>query len=153
LEKPHGTECFYRHRAEITKRLIQEKGFTIVGLEADWPDTARVNQYVRGAGKDSNAIQSLSDYKRFPTWMWKNEIVADFVEWLKEYNAKQETDQMVGIHGLDVYSQENSQKEVLEKLRAEYPSLLSTAETAYLHSKSLWGEIDPKAAKKVVHEV
>jgi erythromycin esterase-like protein len=85
--------------------------------------------------------------------MWKNDIVADFVEWLKEHNAKQETDQMVGIHGLDVYSQENSQKEVLEKLRADYPSLLSNAETAYLHTKTLWGETDPKSAKKVVHEV
>ncbi len=69
-EASHGTHEFYRERAQITKRLIQENGFTAVAVEADWPDAYRVNRYVRGASADADAIDSLAGFKRFPTWMW-----------------------------------------------------------------------------------
>ena len=68
-EATHGTHEFYRERAEITKRLIQEKGFTAVAVEADWPDAFRVNRYVRGLSDDRDAQEALSGFKRFPTWM------------------------------------------------------------------------------------
>src|SRR5437870_9938252 len=86
-EATHGTQEFYRERAEITKRLIKEKGFNAVAVEADWPDAFRVNRYVRGLGDDQNANQALGGFKRFPTWMWRNTVVLDFVEWLRHYNA------------------------------------------------------------------
>src|SRR5437762_3653628 len=68
-EASHGTHEFYRARAEITRRLIREKGFVAVAVEADWPDAYRVNRYVRGANDDSNPDQALAGFKRFPTWM------------------------------------------------------------------------------------
>src|SRR5437016_1476116 len=80
-EATHGTHDFYRERAEITKRLIKEKGFTAIAVEADWPDAFRVNRYVRGLSDDRNADEALSGFKRFPTWMWRNTVVLDFVEW------------------------------------------------------------------------
>src|SRR5438067_11977913 len=86
-EASHGTHEFYRERAEITKRLIKEKGFNAVAVEADWPDAFRVNRYIRGLGDDQNANQALGGFKRFPTWMWRNTVVLDFVEWLRHYNA------------------------------------------------------------------
>src|SRR4029434_4008910 len=67
-EASHGTHEFYRERAQITKRLITEKGFKAVAVEADWPDAYRVNRYVRGAGADASANDALGDFKRFPTW-------------------------------------------------------------------------------------
>lgn len=67
-EASHGTHEFYRERAQITKRLIQERGFTGVAVEADWPDAYRVNRYVRGSSPDAEAIESLAGFKRFPTW-------------------------------------------------------------------------------------
>ena len=70
-EASHGTHEFYRERAQITKRLINEKGFTAIAVEADWPDAYRVNRYVRGIGKDSDAVEALSGFKRFPSWMWR----------------------------------------------------------------------------------
>ncbi|MGE5524035.1 MAG: erythromycin esterase family protein, partial [Rhodospirillaceae bacterium] len=79
-EASHGTHEFYRERAEITKRLILEKQFTAVVAEADWPDAYRVNRYVRGASDDSSADAALSGFKRFPTWMWRNTVVLEFVE-------------------------------------------------------------------------
>jgi erythromycin esterase-like protein len=79
-EATHGTHEFYRERAEITKRLIKEQGFTAVAVEADWPDAFRVNRYVRGLGDDRNANEALGGFKRFPTWMWRNTVVLDFVE-------------------------------------------------------------------------
>src|SRR5215211_3685357 len=85
-EASHGTHEFYHQRAEITKRLIQEKGFTVVAVEADWPDAYRVNCYARGAAQDATADQALSGFKRFPAWMWRNTVVRDFVEWLREHN-------------------------------------------------------------------
>src|SRR2546423_1194563 len=71
-EASHGTHDFYHARAEITKRLIVEHGFTAVAVEADWPDAYRVNRYVRGASEDRDANAALSGFKRFPAWMWRN---------------------------------------------------------------------------------
>jgi erythromycin esterase-like protein len=85
-EASHGTDEFYFERAQITKRLIAEKGFTVVAIEADWPDAYRVHQYVRGATIDSNADEALSGFRRFPTWMWRNTVVVEFVEWLRAFN-------------------------------------------------------------------
>jgi erythromycin esterase-like protein len=85
-EASHGTHEFYRARADITKRLIREKGFTAVAAEADWPDAYRVNCYVRGAGSDQTANEALGDFGRFPAWMWRNADVLDFVGWLRAHN-------------------------------------------------------------------
>src|SRR5437870_7844548 len=88
-EATHGTHEFYSERATITKRLIAEKGFSILAMEADWPDSARVHRYVRGlpavagATADTNADEALSGFRRFPTWMWRNTVVVEFVEWLR----------------------------------------------------------------------
>lgn len=104
-EATHGTEEFYRIRAELTKRLIEEHGFAAVTAEADWPDAYRVNRYVRGAGDIYDAGDALSDFTRFPSWMWRNEVMLDFVEWLRDYNELIETPHdRVGFYGLDVYS-------------------------------------------------
>src|SRR5687767_2572263 len=104
-EATHGTHEFYRERGEITKRLIKEKGYTAVAVEADWPDAFRVNRYVRGLSDDKDANEALGGFKRFPTWMWRNTIILDFVEWLREYNASlQLTAPKVGFYGLDLYS-------------------------------------------------
>jgi erythromycin esterase-like protein len=150
-EASHGTECFYRHRAEITKRLIQEKGFTIIGLESDWPDTNKLNRFVNGQGSDSSSIEALSEYKRFPTWMWKNDIVAQFSEWLRLHNSCKPVNDRVGIHGLDVYSLENSRDAVLTFLHDNYPSLYQVAEDAYNGTKRRRADI--KAADMIVHEL
>src|SRR6059036_544759 len=83
-EATHGTHEFYRERAEITKRLIKEKGFNAVAVEADWPDAFRVNRYVRGLSDDRDTVDALGDFQRFPTWMWRNAVVRDFTGWLRE---------------------------------------------------------------------
>src|SRR5438034_10133608 len=81
-EASHGTHEFYRERARITRRLIEEKGFTAVAIEGDWPDSERVNRFVRGESGDTGATEALSGFRRFPTWMWRNADVLDFVGWL-----------------------------------------------------------------------
>jgi erythromycin esterase-like protein len=104
-EASHGTHEFYRTRAEITKRLIREKGFTAVAVEADWPDAYRVNCYVRGASGDPNPDEALSGFERFPTWMWRNTDVLDFVDWLRAYNdGLPPGAPRAGFYGLDLYS-------------------------------------------------
>ena len=85
-EASHGSHEFYRERALITRRLIEEKGFTGVAVEADWPDAYRVNRYVRGAREDADAEEALRGFQRFPTWMWRNAEVLDFVGWLRAHN-------------------------------------------------------------------
>src|SRR6202030_2626023 len=85
-EASHGTHEFYRERARITQRLIDEKGFTAVAVEADWPDAYRVNRYVRGAGDDFDAVEALADFRRFPRWMWRNTEVVEFIDWLRAHN-------------------------------------------------------------------
>ena len=85
-EASHGTHEFYRERAQITKRLVREKGFNTIAVEADWPDAYRVNRYVRGVTEDADAEAALAGFKRFPTWMWRNADVLDFVGWLRNHN-------------------------------------------------------------------
>src|SRR6187455_2446205 len=85
-EATHGTAEFYRIRADITRRLIVEEGFAAVAVEADWPDAYRVNRYVCGTSGDTETDEALSNFKRFPVWMWRNTEVLAFVTWLRSYN-------------------------------------------------------------------
>lgn len=119
-ESSHGTHEFYAARAEITKWLIEHKGFTAVAAEADWPDAYRVNRYVRGQGDDVSAEGALSGFERFPGWMWRNDVVRDFVTWLREHNGRA-TEHRVGFYGLDLYSLHRSMDEVITYLEGVDP--------------------------------
>jgi erythromycin esterase-like protein len=131
-EASHGTHEFYRTRAEITQRLIQEKGFTAVAVEADWPDAYRVNRYVRGVGDDPTANESLADFRRFPTWMWRNADVLDFVGWLRDHNDLQRADAgKAGFYGLDLYSLYRSIEVVLAYLDKVDPEAARRARYRY----------------------
>src|SRR6267143_1075412 len=131
-EATHGTHEFYRERAEITKRLIKEKGFTAVAVEADWPDAFRVNRYVRGLGDDRNANEALGGFQRFPTWMWRNTIVLNFVEWLRDYNASLPPNAArVGFYGLDLYSLYTSIESMLNYLNKIDPEAAKRARYRY----------------------
>src|SRR2546421_9409204 len=127
-EATHGTHEFYRERAEITKRLIKEQGFTAIAVEADWPDAFRVNRYVRGLSDDGNANEALRGFKRFPTWMWRNTVVLDFVEWLRDYNSSlKKGAPKVGFYGLDLYSLYTSIEAVLGYLNKVDPAAAKRA--------------------------
>lgn len=143
-EASHGTHEFYRIRAEITKRLIREKGFRAVAVEADWPDAYRVNHYVRGRPRDGDASESLEGFQRFPQWMWRNADVVDFVGWLREYNdgrAKGQT--RVGFYGLDLYGLHASMEAVVSYLRLVDPPAARRAEERYACFDRFGG--DPQA--------
>ncbi|MDT7573440.1 MAG: hypothetical protein QOE05_3614, partial [Actinomycetota bacterium] len=131
-EGSHGTEEFYRERAEITKRLITEEGVSAIAVEADWPDAYRVNCYVRGAGDDAVPDEALSDFKRFPVWMWRNTVVAEFVGWLREWNDALPTDApKVGFYGLDLYSLHASMDAVVAYLDTVDPDAAARARERY----------------------
>ncbi|HEX8385942.1 MAG TPA: erythromycin esterase family protein [Rubricoccaceae bacterium] len=102
-EATHGTHEFYEARARITQRLITEHGFTAVAVEADWPEAAPVNAYVRGAGGASTATEALAAFEGFPTWMWRNADVLGLVEWLHEYNRSRPPEgTAIGFYGIDL---------------------------------------------------
>ena len=130
-EGSHGTHDFYHERAEITKRLIVEKGFGAVAVEADWPDAYRVNRYVRGEGDDRDANAALSGFERFPTWMWRNTVVLDFVEWLRNANDSRTVNAKTGFFGLDLYSLFNSMRTVVEYLERVDPEAAKRARYRY----------------------
>ncbi len=131
-EATHGTHEFYRERAQITKRLIREKGFNAVAVEADWPDADRVNRFVRGAGDDADATDALGGFKRFPQWMWRNADVLDFVGWLRARNDEQKTDERkAGFQGLDLYSLHASIDAVLAYLARVDPESAQRARRRY----------------------
>ena len=127
-EATHGTREFYRERARVTRRLIEERGLLAVAVEGDWPDAARVNRYVRGIGHDADAREALLDFRRFPSWMWRNTEVVDFVEWLRGHNdALPPGAPRVGFYGLDVYSLWDSLHEVMAHLRRRDPDAFRAA--------------------------
>ena len=131
-EASHGTHEFYRTRAGITKRLIAEHGFSTVCVEGDWPDAYRVNRYVRGARDDFEAVESLGGFTRFPTWMWRNAEVLDFVSWLREHNDRLPSGRpKCGFYGLDLYSMYASMDAVLNYLEQVDPQAAARARRRY----------------------
>ena len=127
-EATHGTDEFYDIRAELTKQIIRYHGFAAVAVEADWPDAYRVNRYVRGDPDINNADSALGDFARFPTWMWRNEVVVEFAEWLRDYNQKRiPTSKKAGFYGLDLYSLNASIRAVIDYLdKVDPPAALRT---------------------------
>jgi erythromycin esterase-like protein len=131
-EASHGTHDFYHERAQITQRLIQEKSFTAVAVEGDWPDAYRVNRYVRDASDDAFAVEALGDFRRFPAWMWRNTDVVEFVEWLRAYNdALPAGSVKAGFYGLDLYSLHASMEAVLRYLDKVDPDAAKRARARY----------------------
>ena len=116
-ETTHGTQEFYKYRALITRKLIEDHHFNMVAIEADWPDTYQANCYVKGLKEFENELDALSGFKRFPTWMWRNHEVVAFLSWLKKFNDIQPSpEQKVGFYGLDLYSLHASIEAVLTYL-------------------------------------
>lgn len=128
-EATHGTSEFYRMRARITQELIRQRGFTVVAVEADWPDAARVDHYVRQLPWERAPGQAFT---RFPTWMWRNREVEQFARWLHDYNGAVEApERRAGFYGLDLYSLYNSIAAVLHYLDGVDPDAARVARARY----------------------
>jgi erythromycin esterase-like protein len=130
-EASHGTREFYHERARITRRLVEEKQFSAIAVEADWPDAYRVNRWVRWAGNDRTGMGALSNFQRFPRWMWRNREVLDFVEWLHAYNERRPPRGRVGFYGLDLYSLFGSIEAVIGFLEQVDPEAARRARYRY----------------------
>jgi erythromycin esterase-like protein len=131
-EASHGTHEFYRERARITRRLIDERGFNVVAIEGDWPDAYRVNRYILDASHDTDANTSLGGFRRFPTWMWRNRDVLTFVQWLRASNeAKSNPKAKIRFYGLDLYSLRASIEAVVEYLEDVDPGEARRARERY----------------------
>ncbi|MBB6454497.1 erythromycin esterase-like protein [Salirhabdus euzebyi] len=122
-EASHGTSEFYSIRAELTKRLIQEKGFSVIAVEGDWPSCQQINRYVKGYHTEQNGVRDVlqSAFKRWPTWMWANEDIANLIGWLKKFNQEKQVDQKIGFYGIDVYSMWESLEEIMNYLKETEP--------------------------------
>ena len=130
-EASHGTREFYQERAAITRRLIAEKAFGAVCIEGDWPDAHRVDCFVKGDSADRDGEQALRGFERFPTWMWRNEVVRDFVDWLRSFNDRRVESARVGFYGLDLYSLFGSMRAVLAYLERVDPKAAVRARFRY----------------------
>jgi erythromycin esterase-like protein len=140
-EASHGTHEFYRERARITRRLIEEKGFNAVAVEADWPDAYRVNRFVLGRSTDHDAVAALGDFERFPSWMWRNRDVAGFVDWLRARNeAHPRLEERVRFYGLDLYSLRASIAAVVQYLDTVDPEAAASARERYSCFDHVGGE-------------
>jgi protein-L-isoaspartate(D-aspartate) O-methyltransferase len=127
-EATHGTSEFYRMRARITRELIERKGFTVVAVEADWPDAARIDHWVRDL---EHPAPDWIAFTRFPTWMWRNHEVRELVEWLRERNRGVAVERRVGFYGLDLYSLHTSIAAVLVYLDEVDPDSAAVARARY----------------------
>lgn len=129
-EASHGTHEFYALRAEITRALVVRHGCKAVVIEGDWPDAGRINRWIRGL--DGGSVdEALSGFERFPTWMWRNTVVREFIAWLRDYNQSQPPWQRVGFYGMDLYSLFGSVREVLAYLDRADPEAAQRARLRY----------------------
>ncbi len=131
-EASHGTSDYYVWRARLSKRLIEEKDFSFVAVEGDWPDCYAVNRYIKGhagAGRDARSV--LHNFERWPTWMWANWEVVALAEWLRARNAGRPAEAQAGFYGLDVYSLWESLAAVLDYLERTDPDAAVVARRAF----------------------
>lgn len=127
-EATHGTSEFYRARAAISRHLIRNHGFNIVAVEADWPDAARIDRYVRHGRHEPGRGEAFA---RFPSWMWRNREVLDFADWLRAENSRREPSERVEFRGLDIYSLSASMAAVLAYLDRVDPGAARLARNRY----------------------
>lgn len=127
-EATHGTHEFYAARANITRRLIERHGFNVVAVEGDWPDIARIDDYVRHGAPRPRSGESFA---RFPTWMWRNQDVLAFADWLRGHNADLPARARASMHGLDVYSMRESIHAVIAYLDKHCPREVEEARRRY----------------------
>jgi erythromycin esterase-like protein len=127
-EASHGTSEFYRARAQISKRLIAHHGFNIVAVEADWPDAATIDRYVRHREPREGERRA---FERFPTWMWRNREVDGFIRWLRRYNRGRDYAHRTGFYGLDLYNMSMSMRAVIDFLDEADPEAAKVAKTRY----------------------
>lgn len=137
-EMSHGTSEFYAMRARLTRELIEKKGFQVVAVEADWPDARMLDDYAQQRRHD---LSEWRRHARFPKWMWRNQEVVDFIQWLREHNRVSDT--KTGFYGLDLYSLQASIRRVLEFLDERFPEEAAIARHRYA-CLSPW-ESDPAA--------
>lgn len=128
-EASHGTHEYYTWRATISKRLIEEKDFSLIAVEGDWPDCFRINRFIKGRDDEgATAVDVLKSFRRWPTWMWANWEIVAFAEWLRRHNkGVSERSRRVGFYGLDVYSLWESMELIVHYLRKEDPSAAKVA--------------------------
>lgn len=130
-EASHGTHEFYTWRTAITKRLIQEKEFSFIAVEGDWPDCFQINRFVKGYHSQHKTIQDLlHTFQRWPTWMWGNWEIAALIEWLSDFNHLQGKEKKIGFYGLDVYSLWESMKVLMTYLGKEDPEAAKAVKKA-----------------------
>jgi len=131
-EASHGTHEYYDWRARLSRRLIEEQGFTWIGVEGDWPDCWRIDRWVRGiSDQHLDARGLLAGFDRWPTWMWANAEVADFLDWLHEWNIERPGEKRVGFYGLDVYSLWDSLDRIIGWLTEHAPDAVPAAMRAW----------------------
>ncbi len=145
-EATHGTHEFYRIRAEITKRLLRDHGFAAVAIEGDWPDAYRVHRYVCATSDDPDASDALKDFRRFPSWMWRNANVLDFVGWLRAFNDDRPGPK-AGFFGLDLYSLYGSMQAVIDYLEAADPAAAARAKERYTCFEQFGGDVERYAVQ------
>jgi erythromycin esterase-like protein len=129
-EATHGSHEHYRERARITQRLISELGFNAVVVEADWPDADRANRWAQGRQGDGDASEALGGFRRFPTWMWRNTVVAEFLDWLRGHNRRAQRGPVL-FHGMDLYSLYSSIDAVVKSLDRHDPDAAARARDRY----------------------
>lgn len=123
----HGSHEFHAERAALTRRLVAEHGFTALAVEADWPDALRVHRYIRGRSDDPDAASALAGFDRFAHWPWRNPVLCELVEWLREHNRKLPPARQVGFYGLDWYGLAAAIRTVLEGLERADPQAAQRA--------------------------
>lgn len=131
-EATHGTHEFYRERARITMRLIDQLGFNAIAIEGDWPDAYRVHRYVHARTDDAGPVEALGDFIRFPAWMWRNADIVHFIEWLRARNdAYGSPEDKVGFYGMDLYGMRASMEAVVAYLASVDPQAALEAKERY----------------------
>ncbi len=131
-EASHGTHEFYEMRVRLTRRLMEQKGFRVLAVEADWPDMQRVDSFIHGFAPVLSTNKALGGFNRFPRWLWRNEVIKEFIPWMRGFNLRSENKELPArVCGLDLYSLHASMEAVVQFLEKTDPSAARRAKARY----------------------
>jgi erythromycin esterase-like protein len=124
-----GTHDFVAGRAALTRRLIEEHGFSAVAITADAEEACHVNRYVHGlAGHEPAEV--FAQFDGFPSWIWRNTAMAEFAAWLHEHNTGRAPARQVGLYGLDAYGFHGAMRTALASLGESAPAAAAALRAA-----------------------
>jgi len=123
-EGTHGTREFFQMKHRLLEFLASEMGFTIFSIEANMPESYRINDYVLGGEGNPKELMEGMYF-----WTWNTQEVLDMILWMRTFNESGAG--TLEFTGFDMQASQVAMDIVTEFVQTADPSFAERASAAY----------------------